>query len=140
MFLKYRNGKINYSDTGKGKPIILLHGYLESSEVWNGFADKLSLEFRVIKVDLPGCGNSSIFGDTHDMEFMAGAIKELIIFLELKKVFLTGHSLGGYVTLALLELYPELLSGYCLFHSSPFADTPETIEKRKREIDRKSVV
>ena len=50
------------------------------------------------------------------------------------KVFLTGHSLGGYVTLAFADLYPELLSGYCLFHSQPFPDTPETIEKRMREI------
>lgn len=34
-----------------------------------------------------------------------------------------------------MELYPEMLSGYCLFHSQPFADTPETLEKRKKEIN-----
>ena len=45
-----------------------------------------------------------------------------------------GHSLGGYVTLAFLELYANILNGYCLFHSHPFADTEETIKKREREI------
>jgi pimeloyl-ACP methyl ester carboxylesterase len=68
------------------------------------------------------------------MEFIAMAVKELIAYLNLKKVFLTGHSLGGYVTLAFLELFPESLSGYCLFHSQPFPDSPAALEKRKREI------
>ena len=68
------------------------------------------------------------------MEFMANIVKELLDTLGIKKVFLTGHSLGGYVTLAFLELFPEILSGYSLFHSQPFPDTPEAIEKRMREI------
>ena len=65
---------------------------------------------------------------------MANIVKELLDSLHIGKVFLTGHSLGGYVTLAFLELFPDSLLGYCLFHSQPFPDTPETIEKRKREI------
>jgi pimeloyl-ACP methyl ester carboxylesterase len=103
--------------------------------VWNGFSGKLALSFRVISVDLPGCGLSDVFGEVHSMEFMAMAIKELFDHLGIIKVFLTGHSLGGYVALAFLELFPDLLSGYCLFHSQPFADTPAAIEKRKREIE-----
>ena len=77
---------------------------------------------------------SDTYGSTHTMEFMANVVKELLDSLSIKKVFLTGHSLGGYVTLAFLELFPDSLSGYCLFHSQPFPDTPETIEKRMREI------
>ena len=69
------------------------------------------------------------------MEFMATGIKELIDYLDLKKVFLTGHSLGGYVTLAFLELFSDQLSGYCLFHSQPFSDPPAVVDKRKREIE-----
>jgi len=53
----------------------------------------------------------------------------------LEKCFLIGHSLGGYVTLAFLELFPERLNGFSLFHAHPFPDTSETIEKRKREIN-----
>ena len=135
MFFDYKGGRINYSDSGRGHVIVLLHGYLESAEVWNGFAEELASKFRVIIVDLPGSGLSDIYANTHSMEFMAGVIKELIDHLGITKIFIAGHSLGGYVTLAFLELFCDRLSGYCLFHSSPFPDTPELIEKRKREIE-----
>lgn len=135
MFFSYKGRRIHFMDIGKGQPIVLLHGYLESSEVWNGFAEKLSPEFRILLIDLPGHGRSDVYGEVHSMEFMADAVKELIINLGISKVFMTGHSLGGYVTLAFLESYPQLLNGYCLFHSQPLADTPEALEKRKREID-----
>ncbi len=134
-FFNYKNGKLHYSIKGTGEVIILLHGYLESSEVWENFDRKLSEKFSVVCVDLPGHGLSDIYGDTHTMEFMATAVKDLITGLGISRVFLTGHSLGGYVALAFLEQFPELLSGYCLFHSHPFADSPEIIEKRKREIE-----
>ena len=135
MFFSYKKGRIHYTDSGSGKEIILLHGYLESSEVWNGFAEKLQSQFRIISIDLPGCGLSDVYGEVHSMEFMATVIKELIDSLKLKKVFMTGHSLGGYVTLAFLELFPDQLSGYCLLHSQPFPDTPAALEKRRREIE-----
>jgi pimeloyl-ACP methyl ester carboxylesterase len=103
--------------------------------VWNGFAENLGSEFRVILIDLPGCGLSDVYGEVHSMEFMVQAIKELIVSVGLKKVFLTGHSLGGYVALAFLEIFPENLTGYCLFHSQPFPDPPAALDKRKREIE-----
>lgn len=134
MLFEFKGKNIHYTDKGSGNVIVLLHGYLESAEVWNGFADELSGEFRVIAIDLPGHGMSDVYGEIHSMEFMAEAVRDLLISSGISKVFLTGHSLGGYVALAFLELYPELLSGYCLFHSQPLADTPEAIEKRLREI------
>jgi pimeloyl-ACP methyl ester carboxylesterase len=132
---KYRNGKIHYTDSGKGKVIVLLHGYLETSEVWRGFSGKLSEKYRVIIPDLPGHGQSDTFGEIHSMELMAEIIEELLNDLKIEKVFLTGHSLGGYVALAFVEKFTERLSGYCLFHSHPLADSPEAFEKRKREIN-----
>lgn len=135
MFFSNKEGRIHFTDSGSGGVIVLLHGYLESSEVWETFGGILSSQFRVISVDLPGHGLSDVYGEVHSMEFMADAIKKLIDHLGIKKVFMTGHSLGGYVTLAFLELYSDRLNGYCLFHSQPFPDTPEALEKRKREID-----
>jgi pimeloyl-ACP methyl ester carboxylesterase len=134
MFFLYRQRRICYTDSGEGAVVVLLHGYLESSEVWNGFYEKLASEFRVISVDLPGHGLSDIYDEVHSMEFMATVIKELLESLNIKKGFITGHSLGGYVALAFVELFPEYLSGYCLFHSHPLPDSPEAIEKRIREI------
>jgi pimeloyl-ACP methyl ester carboxylesterase len=134
MFFPFKEGRIHYTIKGEGKGLVLLHGYLESSEVWNGFETDLALTFRVISVDLPGHGLSSVYSEIHTMEFMAEAIKDLLDHLRIRKAFMIGHSLGGYVSLAFLELYPDYLSGYSLFHSQPLADSPEAIEKRKREI------
>ena len=133
-YIRYEEGKIHYFDKGKGEVIILIHGYLESAEIWNNLAAKLSKKFRIISIDLPGHGLSDVYQVSSSMEFMAIIIKKLLDDLGINKVFMIGHSLGGYVTLAFLELYPGRLAGYCLFHSQPFADTPEAIEKREREI------
>jgi pimeloyl-ACP methyl ester carboxylesterase len=134
MFLSFKDGKIHYTDSGKGDVIVLLHGYLESEEIWRNYAFKLSSNFRVIAIDLPGHGQSDVFSDIHTMEFMALAVKELLVSSGISKVFMVGHSMGGYVSLAFLESFPEYLSGYCLFHSHPLADAPETIEKRINDI------
>lgn len=135
MFFSFNGGRIHYTDSGKGIPVVLLHGYLETLEVWDGFAEKMCECFRIVAVDLPGHGHSDTYGSVHTMEFMATAVKELLDHLHLTKVFLTGHSLGGYVTLAFLDHFADSLTGYSLFHSQPFPDTPETIKKRLGEID-----
>lgn len=137
MILFYTNkaGKrIAYRESGQGDAIILLHGYLESMLVWESFSQALARHFRVISVDLPGHGQSDVVSEEHSMEIMAGSVWELLDYLRVGKVLMTGHSLGGYVTLAFLEKYPERIAGYCLFHSHPFADSDEAIERRKREI------
>ena len=127
--------KVNYRLIGSGIPIVLLHGYLESVEIWNGFGAKLSNTFKVLMIDLPGHGKSTSLGEMNSMEDMAAIINVLTGKLGFHKFFLIGHSLGGYVALAFLELFAEKLLGFSLFHSHPFADSPETIEKRKREIE-----
>lgn len=134
MIFNYNERNIRYVDSGKGSTILLLHGYLESADIWNGFSEKLAVNFRVISVDLPGHGESDVYGVTHTMDFMAEAISGLLDFLNAGSTFVIGHSLGGYVALALAELFTEKLSGYCLFHSQPFPDAPAAFEKRKKEI------
>ncbi len=134
-YVHFSGGKIYYSEFGEGPAVILLHGYLESSEIWAGFAKKLARKFRVITVDLPGHGLSSVYNECHTMEVLASSVKGLFDCLHLNSAFVAGHSLGGYITLAFLEKHPELLKGYCLFHSHPFADTTETKHNREREIN-----
>ena len=134
MQILWKNKKIRYETKGKGLPVVLLHGYLESLEIWNDFADGLAERFRVISIDLPGHGKSDTLGEIHTMELLAGAVEQVLAHEKIEKAFLTGHSLGGYVTLAFVEKYAERLSGFCLFHSHPLADSEETKENRKREI------
>jgi pimeloyl-ACP methyl ester carboxylesterase len=134
MEFQYKTGRIFYNDQGTGAAIVLLHGYLETSAIWDNFARRLSENFRVITIDLPGHGGSDCFGNVHRMEFLAATVKDLLSGIGIDKFFLAGHSMGGYVTLAFVEQYAELLTGYSLIHSQPFPDTPEAKVKRAGEI------
>jgi len=134
-YLLSNNKKICYTDSGNGKAIVLLHGYLESLKVWNDFQKDLSKHFRVICIDIPGHGESEILSEKHNMLQLSTAINGLLEDLNIEKCFMIGHSMGGYVSLMFHELYPRKLFGFSLFHSHPFADTTETINKRKREIE-----
>ncbi|MFI5164537.1 MAG: alpha/beta fold hydrolase [Bacteroidia bacterium] len=132
VFTEFRQTKIRYSDKGKGRVIVLLHGFLESLEIWEEFSIKLSKSFRVIAIDLPGHGQTPCIGYIHSMELMAECVKAVMDSLALKKYVVVGHSMGGYVALAFAELFPQQLSGLCLFHSTAMPDS----EEKKKDRDR----
>ena len=134
MLISFRGRKIHYSESGTGKAIVLIHGFLETMEIWESFSNQLSKNFRVLGVDIPGHGFSEACYQVNSMEILAENIRELLDSLRIEKAFLIGHSMGGYVTLAFLDLFPGYLSGYSLFHSQPFSDTTDTIERRKQNI------
>jgi pimeloyl-ACP methyl ester carboxylesterase len=131
----FNDSKIRYSIQGKGKTVVLLHGYLESLEIWNGFADELASKFQVITVDLPGHGKSETINGEASVELMAESIKAILDFNNIKKAVIIGHSMGGYAMLAFAEKWPETLQGIGLFHSITWADLPEKKEARDREIE-----
>ena len=128
---------IHYSDNERPGPVlVLLHGYLESLEVWDEFAGQLGKTgYRVITLDLPGHGISEVMGETHTMDFLAETVKQLLDKLGVSKVALIGHSMGGYAALAFAKLYPETLNALVLFHSTPDADSEEKKADRLREIE-----
>ncbi|MBA7580647.1 Pimeloyl-[acyl-carrier protein] methyl ester esterase [subsurface metagenome] len=132
--IDFKNTTIRFKDEGKGTVVVLLHGYLESLEIWSAFSTDLAEHCRVISIDLPGHGKSGVIEKVHTMELLAQTVKSVMDQLNIEKYFIVGHSLGGYVALAFLELFPERLSGFLLFHSHPLADSNEVIENRKREI------
>lgn len=132
--IKYRNSTIRYSDFGKGPVLVFLHGYLLTHEVWKDFARPLTDEFRVIRIDLPGHGNSGLLNQVSTMEVMAGCVEIVMSYLEINKAVFFGHSMGGYAALALLEKRPDLFAGISLFHSHTLADSKEVKEKRDREV------
>ncbi len=130
----YKKGNISFSDNGKGRVIVLLHGFLGSKEVWNKVESKLAKHFRVICIDLPGHGDSDCFGYVHQMDLMAKAVKAVMDYLKLKKYVIVGHSMGGYAALAFGELFADNLKGLCLFHSTSYADSAEKKKDRTRAI------
>ena len=95
----------------------------------------VSEQYRVIMPDLRGHGGSSAPEGTYTMDLMADDMAELLAALHIEKVVMFGHSLGGYVTAAFAEKYPEKLSGFGLIHSTVMPDSEETKEKRLADME-----
>jgi pimeloyl-ACP methyl ester carboxylesterase len=126
---------LHYTVQGKGKPVVFIHGFCETSEIWARFTPFFTPHFQVICVDLPGFGKSEGLGYETSMERMAFLLKETLDTANIEKPVLIGHSLGGYVALAYAEMFPESLAGFCLFHSTAFEDAPEKKENRNKTIE-----
>lgn len=126
---------LHIADSGVGeKCVVLLHGYLESMYVWDDFALLLTPSVRVITVDIPGHGISEVKGEVHTMEMVADVLHQMLKSLEIERVTMVGHSMGGYVALAFCARYPEQLDGLVLLSSTPNPDTEAKRENRRREI------
>jgi pimeloyl-ACP methyl ester carboxylesterase len=138
-FIPFRNSKIRFATLGdKTNPAaVLLHGYLESLEIWNPFIPRLSDNFFMICMDLPGHGMSGKFAETHRMDELSEAVKAVADALDIERFHLAGHSMGGYIALACLENYPERLLSCTLFHSGPYADSEE--KRLNRDLDIQSL-
>jgi len=131
----FEKGELCYTISGEGPVIVLLHGFPSDHTVWNSFSEKLSAKNKVITIDLPGFGKSSVFNDVNSMQFMANAVYYVLIEENIDRCVMVGHSMGGYVTLAFAELYPKKVSGIILFHSHAAADDEEGKLNRDRTIN-----
>lgn len=126
---------LNYEISGKGKEtLVLLHGFMENLSIWDDMEAFLSQDFQLVKVDLPGFGQSKVIAENQTMEMMAEELKKLTDFLELDTFHLLGHSMGGYISLAFAEKYPEVLKSFTLFFSTYFADDAEKKNIRQKSL------
>jgi pimeloyl-ACP methyl ester carboxylesterase len=130
-----QNKKIFYTVYGYGQPVVLIHGFAEDSDVWKYQLHELSKTYRLIVPDLPGSGKSAMITDM-SIEGLADCVKQ-IMDQEIPNTpsVIIGHSMGGYITLALAEKHPELFHASGLFHSTAYADSDEKKIARQRSID-----
>ncbi|TGD58478.1 alpha/beta fold hydrolase [Flavobacterium humi] len=132
--LLYKNIQIAYSETGKGTALILLHGFLENATMWDYYQETFAREYHVITIDLLGHGQTGCLGYIHTMEDMADAVHAVLDHLHIKKAIFTGHSMGGYVSLAFAELYPDYIKGMVLLNSTSYQDSDERKANRDRAV------
>ncbi len=132
--IKFQNNKINYKTGGKGNTIVLLHGFLESLNIWDYFSQELAKGYNVVRIDLPGHGKSENIDSVHTMELMADSVKAVLDEEGINKCVMVGHSMGGYTTLAFADQYPDYLKGFVLFHSAAHADSEEIKINRDRTV------
>src|SRR5690606_22072454 len=110
---------------GAGNTILLVHGFPMTSAIWDNFSPHLASTFRVVTLDLPGFGKSPLLPSPFSLEDVANAVLEKIESLRIARLVAIGHSLGGYVTLAMVARKPELFAGFGLIHSTAKADSEE---------------
>jgi pimeloyl-ACP methyl ester carboxylesterase len=92
--------KLHYLTAGHGTPLILLHGYAETSLMWKPIIPALAERFTVIAPDLPGIGDSDIPAEGLDMKSAAIRIHDLARSLGVQKAEVVGHDIGLMVAYA----------------------------------------
>jgi pimeloyl-ACP methyl ester carboxylesterase len=130
----YQDKKIFYRSAGNGDPVMLVHGFGEDGNVWDKQVEHFKNKYHLIVPDLPGSGESEMIDDM-SMDGIAEVLHTIIHGENIDKCTVIGHSMGGYITLALVERYWNHVNAFGLFHSSAFADTEEKKATRKKGIE-----
>ncbi len=129
--LLYQQSTIFYRSIGKGKKVMLLHGFAEDGAIWENQIDFLKNDFRLLIPDIPGSGQSELI-QNGNIDIYAEVIRAILADdfekegnAGLEEVSIIGHSMGAYIALAFAEKYPQHLTKFGLFHSTAFADNKE---------------
>ena len=101
-----------------GMPVVLLHGWPQTSFAWRRVAPLLGQAFDVVAPDLPGFGHSSKPVDGFDKKTVARRLRDLVTALGLPRIALVGHDLGGHVAYAYAAQWPEEVSHLVFIESS----------------------
>lgn len=127
---------LHYSEHGQGTPVVLLHGYPLSSAIWHTQQQGLSDHYRVITPDLRGHGQSPAPDGVYEMDTLAADVLALLDSLSIPKAVIMGHSMGGYVTLALWRLAPQRFKALGLICSQAAADSEEARNNRYKTAEK----
>lgn len=133
-FIEYKNIHVHYTSNGQGPAVVLLHGLLENISMWKDITPILSKKNKIITIDLLGHGKTENLGYIHTMEDQALMVKAVLSSLKLRKFILVGHSMGGYVSLAFADKFPNNTKGLCLMNSTAYPDFDEKKIGRDRLI------
>ncbi|AQR74872.1 alpha/beta fold hydrolase [Sphingomonas sp. LM7] len=128
-FAEVAGARLHYVDMNpeaEGPAIVMVHGLMgQLRNFSHSLAGRLAADHRVVLVDRPGWGHSSIDGPRPGIAAQAGMIAALIEQLDLEKPLLVGHSMGGAVSLALGIGRPELVRGLALI--APLAQVVDRV-------------
>ena len=127
---------LEVEDHGEGVPVVLLHGFPLSSEVWTPIRTAVEQAARLITPDLRGFGSSDKPEFGYTMDELADDVIRLADRLELSHFIVGGHSMGGYVALRLAAAHHGRLAGLILVDTRASAETPQGKARRDAAIER----
>ena len=125
---------IYISDEGKGFPLVLVHGFLGSSKIWEPQINFFKDYFRVITPDLPGFGKSSKIKSLDSINAMAKIVLELLKKRDIKKFNLMGHSMGGMVVQEMAIISGDKINKLICYSTSSIGDIPGRFESLDKSI------
>ncbi|MEI7525902.1 MAG: alpha/beta hydrolase [Mariniphaga sp.] len=134
QIIEINNYKIFVKVEGEGPSLILLHSYWGNQWLFDNLAKEFSKNHKVIRIDLPGHGNSGNPPDGYRFDDFARVLDTLLIQLGIsQKSVVIGHSMGGYVALAYAACFPEKIESLVLMHAPVKEADIQSIKLRNRE-------
>lgn len=125
---------LNHQSSGKGLPLVLLHGFPHDSRIWESQLAALGDRFHVITPDLSGFGKSKS-SEPFTMASQADSVHRFLVQIKALPCILGGLSMGGYIALEFARKYPSDLRGLILLDTRAEADGAEAKQGRGKMID-----
>lgn len=136
-FIKWNNGEIHYTESGKGFPILMIHGFGGSNYDFKQLDSLLNDKFRIIRIDLPGFGMSDFPNQLLNEKSYTDIYKDYFTFLidtlHLDSMYVMGNSLGGMMAWNVTVNHPENVKKLILFNSAGY-DMKEVIKSANADI------
>ena len=128
--------EIYVDDIGTGFPLVLVHGYLGSSEMWTFQKKYLSKHFRIIAPALPGFGESYNVRSVDSINKMANVIFQCLDKKKVNRFNLMGHSMGGMIVQEMVKISSERINKLICFATGSIGDIPGRFESLEKSIER----
>ena len=135
-FARINNINLAYTDSGAGRPIVLIHGYPFNRSLWIEQISALSNSYRIIAPDLRGFGDSDASQDPSTMDRLAADVAALMDHLEIARATIGGLSMGGYVALAFYKQFASRVRALVLADTRAQADTAEAKQTREQQAEK----
>lgn len=130
------DSQISYDNSGNGRPLVLLHAFPLSHQMWRGQIAEFAPDYQVIAPDARGFGETSAFEDEPSLQIVAQDVNALLDELNVSQpIILCGLSMGGYVALEFARQFPDRLAGLILADTRADADSDDAKQARDEMIE-----
>tara|TARA_E500000331_G_scaffold310537_1_gene317354 strand:+ start:24 stop:782 length:759 start_codon:yes stop_codon:yes gene_type:complete len=135
--LKRGDTNLYYEDDGKGTAILMTHGFVASTGMWDGQVEAFKDHFRLIRWDMRGHGRTECPDDqsAYGQGITVADMVAILDHLEVDKAIIVGHSLGGFMSLRLNVMHPERVSALVLQGCGPGYRSDDSRAKWNERVD-----
>ena len=133
---------IYIGDEGKGLPLVLVHGFLGSSKMWEPQINFFKNHFRVITPDLPGFGKSNKAKSHNSIQSIANLLMDCLEEKKIDKFYLLGHSMGGMIVQEMAKKYGNKIVKLICYSTGPRGEMPgrfESVDQSRENLKKKGL-